>query len=88
MELLALVLLVTAATGPHWKVPQSTRPLIVILDDSFSMRAIHSDESAQLRAEKYLEKMFRPSTAAFHSLDSGRNRTTSAGPRQPGRGRK
>ncbi|MEI9864626.1 MAG: VWA domain-containing protein [Limisphaerales bacterium] len=59
LELLVLLLLVTAATGPHWKLPQSARPLIVILDDSFSMRAIHSDESAQIRAEKYLEKMFR-----------------------------
>jgi hypothetical protein len=59
LELLALLLLVIAATGPHWKLPQSTRPLIVILDDSFSMRAMHADDSAQGRAEKFLEKMFR-----------------------------
>src|ERR1700729_1288665 len=39
LELLALILLVAAATGPHWKLPQSSRPLIVVLDDSFSMRA-------------------------------------------------
>lgn len=59
LELLALLLLVTAATGPHWKLPQSTRPLTVILDDSFSMRAVHADESAQARAEIYLENLFR-----------------------------
>src|SRR4051812_17600383 len=39
LELLALFLLVTAASGPHWKLAQSTRPLIVILDDSLSMQA-------------------------------------------------
>ena len=59
LELLVLLLLVTAATGPHWKLPQSTRPLIVILDDSFSMRALHTDASAQARAEKFLEQLFR-----------------------------
>jgi len=59
LELLILLLLVTAATGPHWKLPQSTRPLIVILDDSFSMRAIHANDSSQARAEKFLEKLFR-----------------------------
>src|SRR5882757_10678525 len=58
LELLILLLLVTAATGPHWKLPQSTRPLIVVLDDSFSMHAVHSDESAKARAEKFLEQMF------------------------------
>jgi hypothetical protein len=41
LELLTLTLLVTAATGPRWKLPQSARPLIVVLDDSFSMRALH-----------------------------------------------
>jgi hypothetical protein len=59
LELLALLLLVTAATGPHWKLPQATRPLIVILDDSFSMCAVHAGNSTQTRAEKFLEKIFR-----------------------------
>ena len=58
LELLALLLLVTAATGPHWKLAQSSRPLIVILDDSFSLRAVHANESAQSRATKYLEQLF------------------------------
>lgn len=58
LELLALVLLVAAATGPHWQLPQSARPLIVVLDDSFSMRAMNDDASAQTRAQVYLEKLF------------------------------
>ncbi len=59
LELLALLLLVAAATGPHWKLPQSTRPLIVVLDDSFSMRAMKDGVSAQTRAREFLEKLFR-----------------------------
>ena len=59
LELLALVLLVTAATGPHWKLPQSARPLIVVLDDSFAMRAASDGVSAQTRAHDFLEKLFR-----------------------------
>ncbi|HEY4414599.1 MAG TPA: BatA domain-containing protein, partial [Verrucomicrobiae bacterium] len=59
LELLILILLVVVATGPRWKLPQSTRPLIVVLDDSFSMRAEHDGISAQARAHDFLEKMFR-----------------------------
>jgi hypothetical protein len=59
LELFALVLLVTAATGPHWKLPQSARPLIIVLDDSFSMRAASDGISAQTRAHEFLEKLFR-----------------------------
>jgi len=65
LELLALTLLVVAASGPHWQSPQSRRPLIVVLDDSFSMRAVNDGISAQERAEKFLELIFRqppPST--------------------------
>ncbi|MEY2465583.1 MAG: hypothetical protein QOD03_104, partial [Verrucomicrobiota bacterium] len=59
LELLALALLVTAAAGPHWKLPQSTRPLIVVLDDSFSMRAASENVSAQTRVKEFLQKMYR-----------------------------
>ncbi|HEX3889325.1 MAG TPA: VWA domain-containing protein, partial [Verrucomicrobiae bacterium] len=65
LELLTLLLLVAAATGPQWKLPQSARPLIVVLDDSFSMRAVSDGVSAQTRARNFLEKLFRqppPST--------------------------
>ncbi len=59
LELLALLLLVVAATGPHWQLPQSQRPLIVVLDDSFSMRATKDGISAQTSAHDFLEKLFR-----------------------------
>lgn len=65
LELLALALLVTAAAGPHWKALQSARPLIVVLDDSFSMRAMQNGISAQTRAKNFLEQLFHqppPST--------------------------
>lgn len=58
LELLALVVLVTAASGPHWQLPQSTRPLIVVLDDSFSMRAARDGISSQARATEFLKRLF------------------------------
>jgi hypothetical protein len=61
LELLALVLMVAAATGPRWKLPQSERPLIVILDDSFSMRAVSGGVSSRDRAKAFLEKLYRHS---------------------------
>jgi hypothetical protein len=73
LELLALFLLVTAATGPHWKLPQSTRPLIVVLDNSFSMRAVAEGASAQTRAREFLEKL-------FHSQPPPSTRLLLAGP--------
>jgi hypothetical protein len=39
LELLALTLLVLAAADPHLPLRESVRPLIVVLDDSFSMQA-------------------------------------------------
>jgi len=54
LELLALVLLVAAAAGPRWKSPQAERPLIVVLDDSFSMRAVDGGLSARDRARIFL----------------------------------
>ena len=59
LELLALTLLVVAASGPHWQLPQSQRPLIIVLDDSFAMRALSNGISAQNRARHFLENIFR-----------------------------
>jgi hypothetical protein len=59
LELLALLLLVTAATGPHWKLAQASRPLVVVLDDSFSMRGVADGSSSRERAREFLQKMFR-----------------------------
>ena len=59
LELLALLLLAVAASGPQWKQPHAGRPLIVVLDDSFSMRAVHEDASARDRAHQFLEQLLR-----------------------------
>jgi hypothetical protein len=59
LELMALTLLVVAATGPRWKLPQSARPLIIILDDSFSMRATGDGVAARTRAADFLAKLYR-----------------------------
>ncbi|MGH8022199.1 MAG: BatA domain-containing protein, partial [Limisphaerales bacterium] len=58
LELLALLLLVAAAAGPRWKLPQSSRPLIVVLNDSFSMRAVENGVSSQDRAREFLQRLF------------------------------
>jgi hypothetical protein len=55
LELAALLLLVGAAADPHIQTAQGTRPLVVVLDDSFSMRA-GGDESAQQLARRALEQ--------------------------------
>ncbi|HEY1789389.1 MAG TPA: BatA and WFA domain-containing protein [Verrucomicrobiae bacterium] len=68
LELLALLLLVAAATGPRWKLPQSSRPLIVVLNDSFSMRALQDGVSSQDRAKEFLEKLFRGQPPPFTRL--------------------
>lgn len=59
LELLVLTLLVVAATGPQWRLPQSARPLIVVLDDSLSLRAVRGGLSAHDRARIFLEQLFR-----------------------------
>ncbi len=57
LELLLLLLLVLAAAGPHLPSPQA-RPLVVILDDSFSMLANELD-SPRAAALKDLEEELR-----------------------------
>lgn len=59
LELLALALLAVAAAGPQWKLPQSARPLIVVLDDSFSMQGTDGKTSARERAKTFLENLYR-----------------------------
>lgn len=68
LELIALILLVAAASGPRWKLPQSSRPLIVVLNDSFSMQAVQNGVSAQTRARDYLKKLFRSQPPPFTRL--------------------
>jgi hypothetical protein len=55
LELLALILLVVAAADPHLPLRESVRPLIVVLDDSFSMQA-GGEDSPRHRAVQALEE--------------------------------
>ncbi len=55
LELAALVLLALAATDPQVRLSQGTRPLVVVLDDSFSMTA-GGDDSPRRRALEALRR--------------------------------
>jgi hypothetical protein len=59
LELLVLVLLVLAATSPDWNIRRGGRPLIVVLDDSVSMRARSGGTTARERALRFLEQRLR-----------------------------
>jgi len=64
LELLALALLVLAAAEPHVPLRESVRPLIVVLDDSFSMQGggANSTRDQAVRAlEEELKNRSRPS---------------------------
>jgi len=49
LEMLAILLLVTAAAKPLVKTGELARPLVVVLDDSFSMLAGADDDSRSIR---------------------------------------
>ncbi len=55
LELLALTLLVLAAADPHLPLRESVRPLIVVLDDSYSMQA-GAERSPRNQAVQALEE--------------------------------
>lgn len=57
LELLAMLALVSAAGGLHVLLPEHTRPLVVILDDSLSMQA--GQPSAREQAERELRELLR-----------------------------
>lgn len=57
IELLALLLLVVAATGPRWQLPSTIRPLIVVADNSQSMLAGIAAGTPRQRAEKDLREL-------------------------------
>jgi hypothetical protein len=58
LELVALVLLALAATDPQVRMTQGARPLVVVLDDSFSMTA-GGDDSPRNRALEALRRELR-----------------------------
>jgi Aerotolerance regulator N-terminal len=55
LELLVILLLVTAAAGPMMRAGESGRPLVVVLDDSFSMLAGVGKDGARDRAIRAIE---------------------------------
>ena len=57
IELLILILLVVAAAGPFYRNSDSA-PMIVVLDDSFSMQAGAQNDTPRIRAEEALIKLF------------------------------
>jgi hypothetical protein len=61
LELLAILLLVFSASDPQMRLRQGTRPMVVVLDDSFSMLA-GSDKSARELALKALGEELRRHT--------------------------
>src|SRR5205823_47809 len=63
LELLLLALLALAAAGPFLPAPQAGRPLVVVLDDSYSMLAGDPDSpraAALLALDKELRRSSRP----------------------------
>jgi hypothetical protein len=58
LELLTILLLVMAAAGPMMRAGEGGRPLVVALDDSFSMLA-GDDDSAKNRAMRAIESELR-----------------------------
>ena len=67
LELLAILLLILAASNPHLRLSQTARPLVVVLDDSFSMLAGGDGSPRQegLRAVRELMRERPPSTIRF-----------------------
>src|SRR5215470_17076747 len=59
LELLAILLLVFAASDPQMRLTTGTRPLVVVLDDSFSMLAGGGDSSPREWARKALAEELR-----------------------------
>ncbi len=55
LELIALALLLLAAATPLWRKSAASQPLVVVLDDSFSMQAGVTD-TPQSRARQRLER--------------------------------
>jgi hypothetical protein len=67
LETVALALLALAAAGPHLPTAASARPLVIVLDDSFSMLA-GGDASPRSLAARELQRTLRAEPAAAVSF--------------------
>ena len=73
LELLALTLLVLAAADPHLPLRESVRPLIVVLDDSFSMQAGGEHSPRKQAVQALAEELKRRPRHSVRFLLAGDN---------------
>lgn len=71
LELAALMLLTLAAAGPRYQSDSASRPLVVVLDDSFSMLAGAPDSSRKLAADALLKELRRTSRGSIRLVLAG-----------------
>ena len=65
LELLAAVMLTLAAADPRWLGGRERRPMVVVVDDSFSMRAKVDGDSFQSKARLSLMKELRAAAPSY-----------------------
>jgi hypothetical protein len=75
LECLLLVLLVLAASGPHLPLAQGGRPLVIILDDSFSMRASDPDSPRAAALKDLEDELKRGGRSRFRLVLAGERPT-------------
>jgi hypothetical protein len=71
LELLVLALFVLAAAGAHLPAATGKRPLVVVLDDSFSMRAGAPNSSRKRAGDALLEEFRRQSRGSVRFILAG-----------------
>ena len=71
LEFLILLLLTLAATGPKLPTGSTSRPLVVVLDDSFSMLAAAPDSPRKRAAEALLEDLRTTSRTSVRLVLAG-----------------
>ncbi|HSR70621.1 MAG TPA: BatA domain-containing protein [Acidobacteriota bacterium] len=71
LELLIIALLALAAASPHFKLSENRRPLAVVLDDSFSMRAGEPQSPRERALQALLEEAGGGRHAPFHLVLAG-----------------
>ncbi len=68
LELLVLVLLIIAASDPRLLIGHASRPLMVVLDDSYSMQAGHPDSARSRGIERIRETLDKHRGYATHLI--------------------
>ncbi|HEV3385810.1 MAG TPA: BatA and WFA domain-containing protein [Gemmata sp.] len=71
LEILALLLLTLAATGPLFSAGNSSRPLVVVLDDSYSMLAGGPDSPRKRAVDALLEELKRTNRRSVRLVLAG-----------------